>query len=62
MLLNEFLKAHHRAERQDATINELKSVVAKQQAQITALASRVETVNDRLKLAERAPRIVASDP
>ena len=62
MLLNEFLKAHQRAERQDATINELKSVVAKQQAQITALASRVETVNDRLKLAERAPRIVASDP
>ena len=62
MLLNEFLKAHRRAEQQDATVSELKSVVAKQQAQIMALASQIETVSNRLELREGAPRVVVSEP
>jgi hypothetical protein len=44
MLLNEFLKEHRKGEQQDATISELRSVVAKQQEQITALASQIKTV------------------
>jgi hypothetical protein len=55
MLLNEFLKAH-------TTISELKSVVAKQQEQIAALASQIKTVSNRLELREGAPRVVASEP
>jgi len=55
MLLNEFLKAH-------ATIGELKSVVAKQQEQITALASQIKTVSNRLELSGGAPRVAASEP
>lgn len=62
MLLNEFLKAHHRAEQQDATISELESVVAKQQEQITALASQIKTVSNRLELSKGAARVVASEP
>jgi hypothetical protein len=54
-LLYEFLKAQ-------ATITEVKSVVAKQQEQITALASQIQKVSNRLELSEGAPRIVASDP
>ena len=37
MLLNEFLKAHKKAERQEASISELKSVVAEQQELIKGL-------------------------
>jgi trimeric autotransporter adhesin len=56
MLLNEFLKAH-------ATISELKSMVAKQQEQITALASQIKTVSNRLELSKVAsPRVAASEP
>jgi trimeric autotransporter adhesin len=60
MLLNEFLKAHAKAEQQEASISELKSVVAKQQEQIAALASQMTVVSDRLELSKAAPRIVAS--
>ena len=55
MLLNEFLKAH-------ATISELKSLVTTQQEQITTLASKIETVSNRLELSKGGPRIVASEP
>jgi uncharacterized coiled-coil protein SlyX len=61
MLLNEFLKAHHKAQRQDATISELKSVIAKQQEQITALASQIRIVGNRLEMNESAPRVVATE-
>ena len=50
MSINEFLKAQ-------ATVTEVKSVVAKQQEKITALVS-----SNRLELSEGAPRIVASHP
>jgi trimeric autotransporter adhesin len=62
MLLNEFLKAHHKAEQQEATIGKLNSVVAKQQEQIAALASQIKTVSNRLELSQGAPRVVASEP
>ena len=62
MLLNEFLKEHRKGEQQDVTISELKSLVGKQQEQITALASQIRTVSNRLDLREGAPRVVASEP
>jgi trimeric autotransporter adhesin len=61
MLLNEFLKAHHKAEQQEATISELKSVLAKQQEQIAALASQIKTVSDQLTRQAVAPFVVAND-
>jgi len=54
MLLNEFLKAH-------ATIGELKSVVAKQQEQIAALASQIQKVSDQLGTQAPGPRVVANN-
>ena len=39
MLLNEFLKEHHKAQEQQATINELKSTVAQQQEGMRAFAT-----------------------
>src|SRR4029077_14230527 len=43
MLLNEFLKEHHKNEEQEATI-------ARQQKQINALAAALEKVSDQLEL------------
>jgi len=54
VLLNEVLKAQ-------PVITEVKSVIAKQQEQITALACQIQKVTNRLELSEGA-RIVASDP
>jgi hypothetical protein len=62
MLLNEFLKEHRKVEEQDAAIGQLKSVVAKQQEQITALASQIKTVSSRLELNQVTPRVAASEP
>jgi|KBSMisStandDraft_5_1062788.scaffolds.fasta_scaffold07423_9 hypothetical protein len=45
MLLNEFLKAHQRLEKQDATIGDLKAALTRQQEQIAALASQVKAVS-----------------
>jgi uncharacterized coiled-coil protein SlyX len=61
MLLNEFLKAHHKAEQQEATINELRSSLAQQQQEMAGLASQIQKVSDRLELGEKAPLVVASD-
>lgn len=43
MLLNEFLKAHRRADEQERALGELTSVIAKQQKDIAALQSQIET-------------------
>ena len=59
MLLNEFLKEHRKVEEQEATIMQLKSAVAKQEAvaaeqrrEITARLkeqdSKIQAVNERL--------------
>jgi hypothetical protein len=50
------------APEQESTVNELKSVVAKQREQITARASQIQKMSNRLELSEGAPRIVASNP
>jgi septal ring factor EnvC (AmiA/AmiB activator) len=60
MLLNEFLKAHHKAQQQEATITQLKSTVTKEEtaiaqqrndfeATIRQLEKEMETVVARFK-------------
>ena len=76
MLLNEFLKEHRKVEEQQATIVELKSVVAQQQKEFqTAMAeqrkelearlkqqdAKIQGVNDRIELSKPAPQVVVSN-
>jgi len=70
MLLNEFLKEHHKVEDQESTIAELKTTVAKQQGafeskigqqqtQIEALAAGLQKVSAAVELNKSAPTQVA---
>jgi hypothetical protein len=75
MLLNEFLKEHRLVQEQRATINELKSAIAKrevagaqQQEEIKALAAslkeqalQIQKVNTQLELNKPAPQIVVNN-
>jgi hypothetical protein len=79
MLLNEFLKEHRKVEvqhrklqEQEATIIELKSIVAQQkkesqsiaaqqQTQIEALTTGLQKVSDQLELSKPAPQTVLND-
>jgi hypothetical protein len=54
MLLNEFVKAHHKSEEQEAAI-------ANQQKQIEALASGLQKVNAQLELNKPAPQTVMNN-
>jgi Chaperone of endosialidase len=54
MLLNEFLKAHRRAEQQEATI-------AKQQEQIEALTAGLQRVSAQVEMNRPAPQMVLND-
>ena len=67
MLLNEFLKEHRKVEQQEATITEVKSTaakqeaaIAKQQKQIEALTTGLRNVSDQLELSKPAPRTVVN--
>jgi trimeric autotransporter adhesin len=76
MLLNEFLKAHRRIEQQEATIAQLKADGANQQAVISDLKKRLETlvvrldqqdskierVNDQLEPRQPVPQLAATNP
>jgi uncharacterized coiled-coil protein SlyX len=72
MLLNEFLKEHHRAAEQQSTIDQLKATVAKQQdgfaskiaqqqKQIDALTTGLQKVTARVESANSAPRVVSDN-
>ena len=79
MMLNEFLKAHHKVaeqtdklerqsrkvQGQESTINELRSIVAKQQqgmevlmAQVKEQSAQLRRVSDRIELSRPEPRVV----
>jgi cell division protein FtsB len=67
MLLNEFLKEHHKVEEQVATITDLKSAMAQQQKDIATLAAtlkaqaaQIQKVSDQLRTEAVAPLIVAN--
>jgi hypothetical protein len=67
MLLNEFLKEHRKVEEQEATINQLKSMVAEQRRDFQAFsaslkeqASQIQKMSDQLRT-QAPPRVVAND-
>ena len=65
MLLNEFLKEHRKNEEQEATITQLKStdakqeaIIARQQKQIEALTAGLQKVSAQLEGSKPAPQMV----
>ena len=60
MLLNEFLKEHHKVADQESTIAELKTTVAQQEKQIEALTATIQKVSDQVALSKPAPQLVAN--
>jgi uncharacterized coiled-coil protein SlyX len=68
MLLNEFLKEHKKVAEQQATIAELKSMIAgqqkrftRQEAQIQALSAGLQRVSTQLELKKSVPSVVANE-
>jgi hypothetical protein len=68
MLLNEFLKEHHKVEEQGDRQQKLEATVAQQQQEIQALtatlkaqAAQIQKVSDELGAQAPAPRVVAND-
>src|SRR5439155_12828707 len=61
MLLNEFLKAHCKAQQQQATITELKRGIEILTAQLKEEAAQIEKVNAQLEMNKPAVRTVLSD-
>ena len=76
MLLNEFLKEHHKveeqnrelvaqwqhAQKQDTRIEQLQALVLGQQRQIEALTTTVQKVSDQVELSKPATRVVVNNP
>ena len=69
MLLNEFLKEHKRVEEQQATVAELKSMVAQQQkgmevltARLKEQAAQIEKVSAQLQIDQSASKVVVNKP
>jgi trimeric autotransporter adhesin len=65
MLLNEFLKEHHKVSEQEAIIMqlraELRSTATRQQKQIEALTAGLQRVSAQLELSKPAPKMVLSN-
>ncbi len=68
MLLNEFLKEHHKAQQQDADIKELKGIAARQKAmivnqqrQIDAFAADLQKANTRSELRKARGNVAANE-
>jgi len=60
MLLNEFLKEHHKVEALEATVAQQQKSSAQQQAQIQALTSGLQKVSTELEMNKRAPQVVTN--
>jgi hypothetical protein len=58
MLLNEFLKAHRKAQQQEATITELKRGIEVLTAQLKEQAAQIQKVSAQLEVTKAAPRTV----
>src|SRR5438309_8259074 len=65
MLLNEFLKEHQKVEQQEATITQVKTTaakqeatIAKQQKQIEALTTGLQKVSAQVEMSRSVPQIV----
>jgi predicted ribosome quality control (RQC) complex YloA/Tae2 family protein len=58
LLLNEFLKEHHKGEQQDRKIEELESTVAKLQSALDEQAAQIRKVSAQLEASRTAPQVV----
>ena len=58
MLLNEFLKQHHKVEKQEATIAQQQKEIKVLTASLEAQASQIKKVSDRLDVSRPAPQLV----
>ena len=56
MLLNDFLKAHRKAQQQEATITELKRGIEILTAQFKEQAAQIQKVSAQLEVSKPAPR------
>jgi hypothetical protein len=61
MLLNEFLKEHHKVEKQDCKLQEQGAMIASQQKQIEALIAGLQRVSAQLELSKAAPQTVLNN-
>ena len=61
MLLNEFLKEHHKNEKQEATIAHLKTEIATLAATVTQQADEIQRVNAFLEMGKPAPQLVENN-
>jgi len=65
MLLNEFLKAHRKAQEQEATIAQLKqdfrTTVAELNARLKEQDSKIEKVSAQVEMSKRAPQMAVND-
>jgi precorrin-4 methylase len=58
VLLNEFLKEHHKNEEQEATIAQLKSGIEALAATVKEQASQIQKVSAQLEANKPAPQVV----
>ena len=61
MLLNEFLKEHHKVQELEANAAKQQRNFAEQQKQIDALTATVQKVSAQLELSKTAPQTVLND-
>ena len=60
MVLNEFLKEHRKVEEQGSRMEKRDYDIAQQEAEIRALTSQLQKVNDELQSIKSSSRVVAS--
>jgi hypothetical protein len=61
ILLNEFLKEHHRVENQESRMQRQEATIAQQQKQIEALTAGLQRVSAELELGKSAPQTGLKD-
>ena len=62
MLLNEFLKEHKEVQELEATVTRQQRSLARQEAQLEALGSRVQKVSAQIEIRRTAPQMVLTNP
>jgi septal ring factor EnvC (AmiA/AmiB activator) len=68
MLLNEFLKEHRQVQQLKSIVGKQEATIAQEQKEIEALtaslkeqAAQIQEVSDELEVTRRAPQLVAND-
>jgi hypothetical protein len=61
MLLNEFLKEHHKVEEQESTIAQLKNEMASVLARLKEHEAKIQNVSDRIEMRKARPAVVTND-